>query len=66
MITLPAAFVGRAGFLAGTHHTCHCAGLAEAQPWVRCSVSQVAEVKQVAGTERHRHWEEVASTYIYI
>lgn len=39
--------------------------LAEAQPRVRCSVSQVVEVKQVAGTQMHRHHEVVSCAYMY-
>ena len=39
--------------------------LTEAQPRVRCSVSQVLEAKQVAGTQIHRHHEEASCAYMY-
>lgn len=67
MITLPDRFIGEELNFWQEHFT-HVTeeALAEAQPRVRCSVSQVAEVKQVAGTGRHRHWEEVVYAYIYI
>jgi len=36
----------------------------EAQPRVRCSVSQVVEVKQVAGEQMLRHYAEVSCAYM--
>lgn len=39
--------------------------LVEAQPQVRCSVNEVVEVKQVTGTQMHRHHEEVSCAYMY-